>query len=310
MWMFRVTVASMKRPYDLSGRKFGRLTAVSMAQHRRRGRVLWVCRCVCGGTRIAGAGDLCGGRTQSCGCLVRETIVKHGGSSTPEYKTWHGMRRRCYSPNQTGYELYGGRGIKVCARWRASFQHFLDDMGPRPSPRHSIDRIDVNGDYEPGNCRWATIIEQANNTRPRNGGVTWQGRTQSVAAWARELELPFEMLWNRLHTLRWPIERALSAPADARHRTFRGERLSLAALGRRFGISPDTIRARLRYGWTLERAVTTPTGPLGTNQFKGTTMAALARAAGLSKSALHQRLKAGWDLGTALSTPIDPRRRR
>jgi hypothetical protein len=117
------------------------------------------------------------------------------------------MRQRCSNPNTDRYEHYGGRGIAICERWQ-SFEDFYADMGPRPSPKHSIDRIDVDGDYEPGNCRWATPAEQARNKRS-NLMLTHDGRTQTITEWARETRIPLMTISRRLKS-GWPVDRALS----------------------------------------------------------------------------------------------------
>lgn len=150
--------------------------------------------------------------TRSCGCLLRETITKHGGYKSPVYSVWHAMVTRCRSPNDPSWPDYGGRGIRVCDRW-LDHGAFLADMGQRP-PGHTLERIDVNGHYEPGNCRWATPMEQANNRR-NNRLITYEGQTHTVAEWARRVGLTKGCLLHRL-CVGWPIERALTQPADRR----------------------------------------------------------------------------------------------
>ena len=177
----RIGVSRNGKPsYDLIGLRFGRLVAQSRGEAGHGGRVRWSCVCDCGGTALAFCGDLRSGHTGSCGCLKNEEIAArstaratHGharaNKRTTEYLSWAAMRQRCYKPATRGYEYYGGRGITVCDRW-SDFVAFLSDMGPKPSPKHSIDRINVDGNYEPGNCRWATGAEQQANKRP-SGGV-------------------------------------------------------------------------------------------------------------------------------------------
>lgn len=139
----------------------------------------------------------------------------HGMTGTPTYKSWDAMRRRCGTPTDKDFPRYGGRGIRVCERWQNSFQAFVADMGIRP-PQTTLDRVDVNGNYEPGNCRWATVVQQ-NNNRRSNKSIRYDGRSQTVAQWAREAGLSPEALSHRLKN-GWPISDALSIPIDHSNR--------------------------------------------------------------------------------------------
>lgn len=165
-----------RRVIELSGMRFGRLVVVK--RHGTRGKgAAWECQCNCGMTKILRSYSLRRGSVQSCGCLQRELASAksktHGQSHSPEYNAWHSMKGRCERPSYHHFKDYGGRGIRVCERWLHDFPAFLADMGPRPSATHSLDRIDVNGNYEPGNCRWATPEEQASNKRLRYTAHDW-----------------------------------------------------------------------------------------------------------------------------------------
>lgn len=170
------------RKLDLTGQRFGRLTLLRDTGVRvGKGSVVWLCRCDCGAETRVRAAILRYGTTRSCGCLNRDSARErigqlrrtHGHTAgprrTPEYRTWCLMIRRCENARSRSYPYYGARGIAVCPRWRASFEAFFADMGPKPSPDHTIDRLDNEKGYEPANCRWATWAEQFANMR-RGGG--------------------------------------------------------------------------------------------------------------------------------------------
>lgn len=152
---------------DMTGRTVGRLTVLGRVANSPSGAVRWLCRCLCGNTSVAMGAALRSRHTASCGCIQREAVTKHGHAAinSTEYRSWRSMKDRCLNPSCPKYHLYGGRGVTVCERWVESFETFLDDMGPKPGPGYSIDRIDSDGNYEPGNCRWATYLEQRHNRR-------------------------------------------------------------------------------------------------------------------------------------------------
>lgn len=169
---------------DLTGQVFGNWTVQGRGETRST-RIHWHCRCICGATKQVSGVHLSGGRSRGCGC-VRPSgrdnpRFKHGKSNTAEHNIWMRMLNRCANENYSEWHLYGGRGIAVCDRWVESFENFLADMGPRPSPRHSIDRFpDNDGNYEPANCRWATPKQQGRNVR-KNLIVDLDGRKVSLA---------------------------------------------------------------------------------------------------------------------------------
>lgn len=214
----RESAATVKRGHrfkDITGNHFGRLTAIAPSNEKDRGVIKWECSCECGGRIVASGAFLRDGRTASCGCLERShpNAKTHGattsGTPTAEYNIYSGMKRRCLNPNEKAYPRYGGRGIKVCDRWLNSFENFLADVGPRPSPHHSIDRYPNNdGNYEPGNVRWATRIEQANNTS-KNRHTIHEGEPITIGGLARKTGIPFNYLYHRIITKKWSAEKAL-----------------------------------------------------------------------------------------------------
>ncbi len=174
---------------ELIGKTYGQWTVVSWS-HRDRHNSYFNCQCACGTKKIVRRGHLVGGETESCGCS------KHGLSRTRTYLIWAGMKQRCSNPNNAAYYRYGGRGIRVCERWINSFEEFLNDMGECPDGL-TIERKNNDGNYEPGNCRWATEMEQASNTS-RSNHITHNGETHHASEWARILNIPVGTLNGRV----------------------------------------------------------------------------------------------------------------
>lgn len=199
---------------DITGNRFGRFTVEYFAGRSKSNDLLWYCRCDCGVGKVIRGGHLVGGRSLSCGCFRAETVGSwsrtHGSSRTAEHRTWIHLIGRCTNPNDESFKHYGGRGIRVCKRWRENFAAFLSDMGKRPRGM-TIERIDNNGDYEPGNCRWATQHDQSRNQRS-NVVISFAGRKMIAADWARELGMDPIALRRRIHN-GWTPERALNQPS-------------------------------------------------------------------------------------------------
>ena len=200
--------------------RFGRLKVViPVVQNKKNtnGCRTSLCLCDCGELKTVAIAHLYSGSVKSCGCLNRELSGKrvaqmnttHGRCQSAEYRIYNNMKTRCLNPSSPKFHQYKDRGI--CQRWLNSFEAFYRDMGPRPSPKHSIDRIDNDGPYAPDNCRWATQPEQGRN-RSTNVNLTFQGRSQCVTAWAEELGMKPTTLYMRIIKRGWSVERALTTP--------------------------------------------------------------------------------------------------
>ena len=198
---------------NLTGKKFGKLLVLEQHGRNRNKSVLWLCRCDCGNETVASNGSLIGGTVQSCGCLKqrqREAVTKHGLHNTKIYKKWQSMKTRCNNPNASNYKDYGGRGITVCDEWLNDFESFYRwAINNGYKEGLTLDRIDVDGDYTPSNCRWATIAEQNNNQR-KSRIVTYNGKSQTIGEWAKETGLNYQTIRHRIDVQLWSAEKALT----------------------------------------------------------------------------------------------------
>lgn len=213
----------MRPAFDHTGRRYGRLVVERrVADKARPGRPYWLCRCDCGNVAEVSAGNLRRGITGSCGCKLLDGSIRrtHGDKDSPLYVIWMAMRQRCQNPRNKSYLRYGGRGIRVCDEWQ-DYATFKADMGPRPSPHHSIDRIDNNGNYEPANCRWADLTTQARN-KSNNSGVRRDGVWKTWSEWAETAAVGPELLRSRVVVWGWPFEEAMTTPPGKRKKPATG----------------------------------------------------------------------------------------
>lgn len=200
---------------EIVGERFGMLLVFERTALRNKHQcAMYRCRCDCGTEKLIVRGSLTNRLVTSCGC--QQNKCKHGGSRrgrrAPEYRTWESMLARCYKKDHHNYERYGARGISVCNEWQGDdgFANFLSDMGPQPTPEHSIDRINNDAGYSPDNCRWATPKEQARNRRS-SVVLTHAGRTRCVSEWAEVLGVNVQSLFSRIGK-GWSAERVLATP--------------------------------------------------------------------------------------------------
>ena len=200
---------------DLTGKRFNRLVVVRFS-HNQGHKRMWECLCDCGKTTFVATCNLTSNRVKSCGCLKMEGLIQrsttHNQRHTNLYEVWKTMRQRCGNPKNRAYHNYGGRGICVCNEWKSNFQSFYEwSMNNGYKQGLTIDRIDVNGNYCPENCRWVNRRIQANNMRV-NKLITYNGETDTLANWARRLNIKYGTLEGRLKGYGWPVEKAFTTP--------------------------------------------------------------------------------------------------
>lgn len=200
---------------DIKGKRFGKLVALERAEDyvspKGYRQTNWLCQCDCGNQVIVRRCNLVNGFSTSCGCnrIEHPNHLQHGLSNTRIHNIWDGMKDRCTNPNSVSYSNYGGRGITICDEWRNNFLSFYNwSIENGYADNLSIDRIDVNGNYEPENCRWADAKTQANNAR-RNHTLTYHGKTMTISQWADEKGMSYSKLKSRINKCGWSVEKAL-----------------------------------------------------------------------------------------------------
>ena len=253
----------MPAPMDLTGKMFGRLLVLGRYDEKIWGARPWICECQCLEKKriIVATSTLTTGNTSSCGCLRKEVTIArsttHDLSRSREYAAWEAMKNRCYNPKYPKYKNYGGRGIAVCVEWINSFEAFYRDMGPKPTPEHSIDRKDNDKGYYKDNCRWATRLEQINNTS-RNVYYEIDGQRKTLAEWCRIYDVGYKLAHCRIKELGMEPKRALTfvkIKASDKY-AINDETKTLKEWCREKKVKFRTVASRLYNGWTLEEALT------------------------------------------------------
>ena len=211
----------MNNFFDLTGEKIGKLTVIKRVENDKFNRSKWLCQCDCGNQTIVAGTFLRTHKTNSCGCLFKEvhSKSKYKNKKSKEFKRiyniFNGMKNRCYNMKSKDYKNYGARGIKICNQWlnkENGIDNFFDwSITNGYKENLTIDRIDVNGNYEPDNCRWITLKQQFLNKR-NNKLITFNNKTQTLSEWSKELKIKYPTLNNRINTNKWDIERAFTKP--------------------------------------------------------------------------------------------------
>ncbi len=245
------------RCIDMVGQRFGKLIVVSRAENDKKGQARWLCQCDCGGSTITTRYNLITGQTKSCGCILRSPRTTELDRRLSGVHS--NMKARCSNPNNPHYKYYGGRGITVCEEWQHvdKFREWAYNNGYKPGL--TIDRIDVNGNYEPSNCRWVTMQEQQFN-KTDSHLITYKGETKCLAEWENQLGIDHRTILARLNN-GWTVEQALFIPIN-NHLTkisYNNQTHTLTEWATITNISVNTLHSRLNIlHWSIEKALTTP----------------------------------------------------
>lgn len=224
-----------------------------------------------------------------------------------EYMAWKNIKQRCYNKNRPDYMYYGGRGIKVCDSWLKDFNSFIKDMGPKPSPKHSIERENVDGDYCPTNCSWATHTTQMRNTR-KNPKFTYKGETKTIPEWAEITGVNLRTLQERLGILKWDIKRAIEEPIKEMNLAveYNGVVKTLKEWAKDYGLNEQRLYHRLWEGWSIEDALVRPvkkTIKQITYHNETKSMKQWSKDLNISYTLLKSRFQLGWTVERAFEEP-------
>lgn len=252
---------------EFIGKRYGNLIVVGADiehNHKTINANHWIFKCDCGAFVSKSASRVLSGHCKSCGCRKKSVATKHGLSADVFYHTWWSMMQRCYNTANHNFNRYGGRGIKVCDAWHDVVEFVSWAKATSPSERrdYTLDRIDVNGDYCPSNCRWASSKLQANNRR-NNTLYTIDGITKTFTQWCDEYCISDDVAWERIHKLNWGPLEAFSTPVSSKSKRYRyvtinGETHTVSEWSRINGIAKELIYTRIKRGMSIENAISTP----------------------------------------------------
>lgn len=251
----------MGRLKDYTGERFGRLIVIKRVENNKHNQVRWLCKCDCGNKKIVLANALREGNTRSCGCLKHEqnyiniVHITHNKSNTRLYNIWKNMKNRCNNPKNRRHKFYYDKGIKVCNEWQKNFMSFYKwAMENGYKENLTIDRIDNNGNYEPNNCRWATITEQ-NNNQSNNIRIYYNNITYNVKDFCKKYKIKRCTLMQRLKN-NWNIEKIINTPIQSKRSIlYNGTHYTAKELAEKYHIKQSTLITRLSRNWTIDEAL-------------------------------------------------------
>lgn len=261
---------------DMTGQVFGRLTVLEYSHSTHNGgHSYWKCQCECGNIITTVRARLKDGRTRSCGCLQRDLAkeryskpnrrIGETRKKTPEYTCWQNIKTRCFNPSTNSFKNYGERGITICDEWRDNFDQFFEDMGTRPSPKHSVERKDNSLPYSKENCVWALPVTQVRNRRITRK-FSMNGVELPIGEWCEKYNANYNVVYNRVAALGWDLEEALTTPVYGKNNSGPKGReyqiglmtLTIAEWSKLYNIYAPLVRQRIKNGWNIEEALTTP----------------------------------------------------
>ena len=305
---------------DIAGQRFGRLIAIDSFRRNRvngKSEKVWNCACDCGGSAVGSAAQLRSGGLTSCGCRLREHASKmnasHGMTGTKVYRAWKGIKRRCLNPSEPAYKNYGGRGVSIYPEWAENFELFYAEIGDPPTSEHTVERINNDLGYIPGNVKWATRLEQRRNRRS-NVFYEYNGHKYMLRDLSEKYGISFPALVYRIITKGWTVKEAVETPVNIQSQNlstmWNGRKCLIADIAKATGADYRLLRSRILSGWPVEDAIQAPAkedrrGVLYEFNGQQKTISEWSRVLGIELFTLHARIhRRNWSIEKAFTTPV------